>query len=99
MLSKQFTYVSKWFYGIEVTSKSHCIFGLHQESLRTNGGLSQSQPIDIGLAILKKEQNGTDLKEMKDFQVTQNLECEAILYPGTYIVVPRTTGCIFERMD
>lgn len=72
---------------------------MHQDSLRTNGGLSQNQPIDIGLAILKKEQNGTDLKEMKDFQVTQNLECEAILHPGTYIVVPRTTGCIFERMD
>ena len=37
------------------------------------------------------------LKEMKDFQVNENLECEAVLYPGTYIVVPRTTGCMFER--
>jgi hypothetical protein len=66
---KQFTYQSKWFYGIEVTSKSHCIFGLHQESPRSNSGLTQSQPIDVGFVILKKEQNGTDLKEVKDFQV------------------------------
>ena len=24
---------------------------------------------------------------------------ETVLYPGTYIVVPRTTGCMFERLD
>lgn len=36
---------------------------------------------------------------MKDFQVNPNLECETILEPGTYIVVPRTTGCMFERYD
>ena len=63
------------------------------------GALNQVQPIDIGIAILKKEQNGTVLKEVKDFQVTQNLELETVLYPGTYIVVPRTTGCMFERLD
>lgn len=48
---------------------------------------------------MKKEQNGTVLKEVKDFQVTQSLELETVLYPGTYIVVPRTTGCMFERLD
>ena len=39
---KQFTYASKWFYGLEVATKSHCILGLHQENPRTNSALAQA---------------------------------------------------------
>ena len=27
------------------------------------------------------------------------MELETVLYPGTYMVVPRTTGCMFEKVS
>ena len=45
------------------------------------------------------DDNGTSLVEYKDYQVTKNLELEAILNPGLYIVVPKTTGCLFPKLS
>ena len=47
--------------------------------------------------MLKTEERGTSLIEFKDFQVAKDTEIEAILDPGTYIIVPRTTGCRLPR--
>ena len=91
----EYSYASKYFFGLEVKTRSHVILGVHQDDNRTLGALDRVPYIDTGIAILKTEERGTSLIEFKDFQVVKDQEIEAILSAGTYIVVPRTTGCGF----
>ena len=93
----EYSYASKYFFGLEVQTKSHVIVGLHQSDIRVLGALEQSEYIDIGIAILKTSEGGTQLIEYKDFQMVRDLEVEAVLEPGTYIIVPRTTGCRYPK--
>jgi len=52
----------------------------------------------MGFALLKKnEHDQTELVEFKDFAMDRDIEMEAILEAGTYILVPRTTGCNIGR--
>lgn len=89
---------SKWFYGLELQSKSHVVFGLHQEDDRIIGVSDRRPYIDMGFALLRKnEQEQTELVEFKDYAMDRDVEMEAILEPGTYILVPRTTGCNIGR--
>ncbi len=37
------------------------------------------------------------MTEVKDLIVSRDCELEMILEPGSYIVVPRTTGCGIKR--
>jgi hypothetical protein len=54
--------------------------------------------LDFGLAILKREGvEGTKLTHYKDYVMARDCEIECILEPGSYIVVPRTTGCAIRR--
>ena len=93
----EYSYASKYFFGLEVKTRSHVLVGLHQDDNRVLGALNQAPYIDTGIAILKTEERGTSLIEFKDFQVVKDQEIEAILDPGTYIIVPRTTGCGFPK--
>jgi hypothetical protein len=34
---------------------------------------------------------------MKDYVMARDCEIETVLEPGSYIVVPRTTGCAMKR--
>jgi hypothetical protein len=51
--------VSKWIYGLEVPSKTHIVIGLHQEDERIEGTLPRRPYIDFGLAILKRDPEGS----------------------------------------
>jgi len=52
----------------------------------------------MGFALLRKNEQGqTELVEFKDYAMDRDVEMEAILEPGTYILVPRTTGCNIGR--
>lgn len=93
----EYCYSSRYFFGLDVRARSHVIIGLHQDDCRVLGTLDQAAYIDTGVALLKTEERGTSLIEFKDFQVAKDTEIEAILDPGTYIIVPRTTGCRFPR--
>ena len=53
--------------------------------------------IDFGLALLKREPEGSQLIQFNDFITKRDCELECILEPGSYIVVPRTTGCAIRR--
>ena len=63
----EFSYASKYFFGLEVKNKSHVIVGLHQYDARVLGALDQLAYIDVGIAILKTSEDGTSLIEYKDF--------------------------------
>ena len=53
--------VSKWFYALEVPVKTHLIVGLHQEDERVEGTLPRRSYLDFGLAIFKRDVDGTTL--------------------------------------
>lgn len=89
--------VSKWIYALEVPVKSHIVIGLHQEDERIEGALPRRAYIDHGLAILKRDVDGSSLVHFKDFTIGRDCEIECILEPGSYIIVPRTTGCSIRR--
>ena len=63
----EYSFVSKYFFGLDVKTRSHLIIGLHQDDSRVLGALDQAQYIDAGIAILKTEAGGTSLVEFKDF--------------------------------
>jgi len=89
--------VSKWFYALEVPVKTHLIVGLHQEDERVEGTLPRRSYLDFGLAIFKRDVDGTTLLQNKDYVMARDIEIECVLEPGSYIVVPRTTGCAIRR--
>jgi hypothetical protein len=51
----------------------------------------------MGLAIIKRNPEGSSLLTYKDFVMARDCEIEIVLEPGSYIVVPRTTGCAIRR--
>ena len=91
--------VSKWYYTIEVQEKAKVSVSIHQEDERSNGVALLRPYQDIGIAILKKKNDGNvELINFTDFefdrQVEQNHEFEE---PGTYIILPRTSGCLLRK--
>lgn len=54
--------VSKWIYGLEVPTKTHLIIGLHQEDERIEGTLPRRPYQDFGIALLKRELDGSILQ-------------------------------------
>ena len=90
--------VSKWIYALEVSHKTHIIIGLHQEDERIEGTLPRRNYLDFGIAILKRDpMDGSTLHQFKDYTIARDCEIECVLEPGSYIVVPRTTGCSIRR--
>ena len=89
---------SKWIYALEVPVKTHVVIGLHQEDERIEGTLPRRPYIDMGCVILKREvDSGSQLHYYKESGNGRDCEVETILEPGSYIVVPRTTGCALKR--
>mmetsp|Transcript_3680 Transcript_3680/g.3608 ORF Transcript_3680/g.3608 Transcript_3680/m.3608 type:complete len:416 (-) Transcript_3680:276-1523(-) len=92
--------VSKWFYALEVPARTHLVVGLHQEDERIEGVLPRRPYLDFGMAIIKRGETiheGSTLLSFKDYVMARDCEVEIVLEPGSYIVVPRTTGCNIRR--
>jgi len=52
------------------------------------------------MAIIKRgtsPSEGSTLLSFKDYVMARDCEIEIVLEPGSYIVVPRTTGCAIKR--
>ncbi len=88
---------SKWYYNVEITERTQLVIALHQEDERIEGCLSRRPYLDIGIAILKKTGDSIDLVELRDLVNERECEIEVLLDPGTYIILPRTTGCGLRR--
>jgi len=89
--------LSKWYYSIDLHEPTHLFVGVHQEDERIAGVLSRRPYLDIGIAILKRTAEGVALCDLKDFVTDRQCELELNLEPGSYIILPRTTGCLLKR--
>lgn len=91
------TVISKWYYKIDVEFEPVRIFiGLHQEDERIHGVQECRPYLDIGIAILKQSSQGLQLVDLKDFVQDRQCEIEVNLEAGSYIILPRTTGCLLQ---
>lgn len=91
--------LSKWYYTIELEKQTNIIISLHQDEDKIRFSESRKQIMDLSIAILKKENetNEITLIESIDFTISPNVQIELNLPPGTYIILPRNTGCFFGR--
>ena len=90
--------MSKWYYSLEVTEPTNVIVGIHQEDERIAGVASRRPYLDIGIVILQRHSDGNiTLLEQKDLVFDRQCEMELDLDPGSYIILPRTTGCTLRR--
>ena len=90
--------LSKWYYSIEIEERTQIIIGLHQEDERIEGVILKRPYLDIGLAVLKKDKDLLELIELRDLVNERDTEIDVILDPGSYIIIPRTTGCSLKRL-
>lgn len=55
--------------------------------------------MDIGIVVLKRTRDGLELIDLHDFQMVRQQELELTLEPGSYIILPRTSGCTLRRPE
>lgn len=91
--------LSKWYYQVEINKHPQRVFiTVHQEDERKKGVLLRRPNFEVSIAILRcMENGGVELYDLKDFTIDRQVEIEVHLERGTYIILPRTTGCICLR--
>lgn len=92
--------LSKWYYSIEIVEKTKIVISVHQEDERI-AGVSQLRPyLDIGIAVMKRENNSSvSLVGYADFKFERQSQLELDLDSGSYIILPRTTGCALKKPE
>jgi len=54
----------------------------------------------MGIVVLKMDkEQGTQIQNYKEYMIQRDVELELILEPGSYIIVPRTSGCTLRRPE
>ena len=90
--------VSKWFYSVDLPERVRLFIGIHQEDERQTGVASKRQYLDIGIVVLKRLNDGTiTVIGKQDLGIERQCELEIVLDPGSYIVLPKTSGCLLRR--
>ena len=83
---------SRWYYLMQITEKTKVILGLHQEDER-NLGVKETRPyLDIGMAILKYENEQYNLFKLVDTKYQREILKEQWFERGDYIIVPISIG-------
>jgi calpain-15 len=90
--------MSKWYYSIDVTTPTRVFIGIHQEDERVIGVALRRRYLDIGIVVLRRLQDGSiSIVYAQELEIDREVELEITLDPGSYIILPRTTGCLLRR--
>ena len=90
--------LSKWYYSVDINEPTRVIIGIHQEDERIQAVNAWRPYLDIGIAILRRtNDNNVELVDLKDYAIERQVELEITLEPGSYIILPWTTGCMLRR--
>ena len=95
--------MSKWYYTINLEKQTNLIISLFQDEDKFKENEARKNLLDISISVLKLEVNNTTNKneishiQTYDFSMTSNLQLELNLPIGQYIILPRTSGCLFGR--
>ncbi|CAI2386182.1 unnamed protein product [Moneuplotes crassus] len=90
--------LSKWYYSLDVNEQTRVFLGVHQEDERVENTRLRRPYLDIGIAVLRRTgDNNVELIDLKDLNIERQCELDVTLDPGSYIILPRTTGCYLRR--
>ena len=91
--------LSKWYYCIQLEKTTNIIISLFQDEDKFKEYDTRKQLMDISLTILKQDVQKNEISHLQtlDFSITSNIQIELNLPPGQYIILPRTSGCLFGR--
>lgn len=97
--SKNELCLSKWYYCFTIDTPTNLIVSLFQEEDKIKETDSRKQVMDISLSILIYDSINAELyhKQTIDFAHTSSIQQELELPKGTYIILPRTSGCFMGR--
>ena len=88
---------SKWLYKITVTDTTEVIVGIHQKDERCIGVKETSPYTDLGFTVLTIKNDSYALVENYENRYERDVFHKLSLEAGTYFIVPRTSGMIFEN--
>ena len=95
--------MSKWYYSINLEKQTNLIISLFQDEDKFKENDARKNLLDISISVLKLELNNNTNKneiihiQTYDFSMSPNLQLEFNLPAGQYLIVPRTSGCLFGR--
>ena len=95
--------MSKWYYTINLEKQTNLIISLFQDEDKFKENDARKNLLDISISVLKLDVNATTNKneishiQTYDFSMSPNLQLELNLPVGQYIILPRTSGCLFGR--
>jgi hypothetical protein len=80
---------------MQIHKRTKLFINLHQDDDIYKESDSRRQRMDLALTILKLENNSDETThiESTDFLSQSSIQIEKTLEPGTYLILPRTTGC------
>jgi calpain-15 len=90
--------ISKFYYCLEISEPCKLFIALHQEDERVFGVENKRAYLDVGLVILKRASG--DQPEVFAYRpncIKREVDLEVDLEAGSYIILPRTTGCKLRR--
>ena len=92
--------ISRWYYHINIGLRQRAFIGVHQVDERIEGYAKTLPYLDIGIAILKKNETGNwTLYQNATLVRDRQCEVEIDFSPGEYLIVPRTTGSGMRRKE
>lgn len=93
--------ISRFYYQIHVKSTTKIFLNLFQDEDIYKENDSRKQRMDLALTILKLENNSGEVSHIYStpFVIQQYIQIEQTFVPGSYIILPRTTGCCCFRRD
>ena len=97
-IAERNTVVSKFYYCIDVSEPCKLFISIHQEDERIFGVESKRAYLDVGLVVLKRASGDQpDVCYYRPNCNKREVDLEVDLEPGSYIILPRTTGCKLRR--
>ena len=89
--------LSKWYYAVDIIDKTKVVLSLHQEDERVAGVALTRPYLDVSIAVMRRVNNNVELVDFEEFRFDRQVQMELDLEPGSYIILPRTTGCALKK--
>lgn len=92
--------VSNRVFELRVSQPTRLFLGVHQEDSRVQGVSTLRPYLDLGAVVFqKKANNKIKVVDQVPLELDRQAQAELELQPGTYLVMPRSTGCRFQQEE
>ena len=88
--------ISNTYYSITLQTTTDITITIQQEDEKDSEVQKLRPYMDIGIVILKTEDNSLNILYKKDLVIDRSLSIQVNLDPGDYIILPMTSGCLLR---